>query len=224
MAYGSLVRAQRSNSYTSTGNSDTPFSLGVHVGTQGFGINAGYELGPKIAFRLASSFAPYGVNRTRNWGNQQYTVDMKAKFYNGQALVEYRPFNVADNSSFLQELTFAGGFGYFFKSEANATATPKDDYRYGDVVIPKEDLGNVKAHVKWKGFAPYLGLGLREIDLANNFVLNVDLGTYYLSSPDVNITADKMLSQNVSNEETIKQNLKNYRWLPVIQVGISYRF
>ena len=104
MAYGSLVRAQRSNSYTSTGNSDTPFSLGVHVGTQGFGINAGYELGPKIAFRLASSFAPYGVNRTRNWGNQQYTVDMKAKFYNGQALVEYRPFNVADNSSFLQEL------------------------------------------------------------------------------------------------------------------------
>jgi len=224
IAYGSLAIAQRNNSYTNTETDQTPFSIGVHVGSQGFGLNAAYETSEVFAIRIASSFAPYGLNKTRNWGNQEYTVDMDAKFYNAQAVAEYKPFKRTSSSRFVQKLAVVGGFAYFFKSEADATAAPKNDYHYGDVVIPKEDLGTVKSHIKWNGFAPYLGAGIRSFELGGNFGLNVDLGTYYLSSPDVTITADKMLSENTSNQETVQENMKNYRWLPVLQVGLSYRF
>jgi len=224
IAYGSLAKAQRSDSYTNTGTGNSSYTLGVHVGSQGFGLNVAYDISDVFAVRVASSFAPYGLNKTRDWGNQQYTVDMDAKFYNAQAVAEYKPFAITSNSSFVKKLALVGGFAYFFKSEADATATPKDDYHYGEVVIPKEDLGSVKSNIKWKGFAPYLGAGIRSFHLGGSFGLNVDLGTYYLSSPDVTITADKMLSENTANEQTVQENMKSYRWLPVLQVGLSYRF
>lgn len=224
IACGSITRGQRNNSYKNTEINQSSYTLGVHLGSQGFGIDAAYETSELFAIRIGSSFAPYGLNKTRNWGNQQYTVDMDAKFYNAQAVAEYKPFRISSTSSFMQKLAVVGGFAYFFKSEADATAAPKDDYHYGDVVIPKDDLGTVKSHIKWKGFAPYLGAGIRSFDLGGRFGLNVDLGTYYLSSPDVTITADKMLSENSSNQQTVQENMKNYRWLPVLQVGVSYRF
>lgn len=224
IACGDVAIAQRANSFKNIEDFNIGYSLGVQIGSQGFGINAAYAPTEVLAFRVASSMAPLGLTTTRNFSDHDYNVDMKARFCNVQAVVEVNPFRRTSNSSFMKQLAVVGGLGYFFSAEAKATAIPRYDYTYGEIIIPKEELGSVSTKVKWKGFAPYAGAGVRNIYLNNFLELNVDLGIYYLSAPDVSITADKMLSENASYEATVQQNMKGYRWLPVLQIGISHRF
>lgn len=221
---GEYSMAQRTNSFKNIENIRVGYSLGVHAGSQGFGIDLSYATSEVFAVKVAASLAPLGLNLIRQWGDQDYLMDMKARFYNAQAVAEVKPFRITSNSPFMQKLTLVGGFGYFFRSAADAVATPRNDYVYGEVNIPKEDLGQVQAHIKWKGLAPYLGAGMRSIYVSPGFELNVDVGSYYLSAPEVRMTADKMLSESASNAARVQENMKGYRWLPVLQVGISYRF
>lgn len=218
------LRAQQVLDYYGNNNAVSPISLGVHLGTQGFGLNIAYKQNDLFAYRLSISDAPLGFTNTRSWGSQQYDLHMNAKYVNLAAQFEYRPFNTQDHTDFTRKLVAVGGVAYFFKAQADVKATPKNDYKYGDIIIDKNDLGHVYGKAKWKSVAPYLGVGLRELKVSSRLFVNVDLGTYYLSSPDVTITGDKLLDGNNSNQKTVQQNLKNYHWLPVIQGGLSYRF
>ncbi|SEA33781.1 hypothetical protein SAMN05192529_11444 [Arachidicoccus rhizosphaerae] len=223
------VNAQRSNSYKNVEDVMVGYSMGAHVGTQGFGLNAAYASSEVFALRLAGSIAPLGISKMRSWGKHDYDMDLKGRFYNASLMAEVKPFRRSSNSMFIRRLAVVGGAAYFFRAEADALAVPSEDYYYGEIVIPKEELGSVKTNVDWKGWAPYLGLGARNIYLKSGIKggylgLNIDIGSYYLRSPSVNVTADKMLSGNTANEWIIERNLKNYRWLPVIQVGVSYGF
>ncbi|GAB3350019.1 ornithine uptake porin CarO type 1 [Arachidicoccus ginsenosidivorans] len=221
--------AQRNNSYKNVEDMLVGYSLGAHLGTQGFGLNAAYATSEVFALRLEGSIAPLGFSKIRSWDNNKYNMDMKGRFYNGSLKVEVKPFRRASNSLLMQKLAVIGGAAYFFKAETDATALLKGDYHYGDIVIPNSDVGKFKANIKWKPWAPYMGVGIRNLYLGSLFKggylgLNIDIGSYYMSTPDVQVTADKLLSENTSNEGIIERNMRSYRWLPVVQVGISYGF
>ncbi|WP_157557847.1 hypothetical protein [Niabella aurantiaca] len=217
-----MVYAQHGNDASS--HEGRRFSAGIHVGTQGFGINAGYQLHHRWVAVLATSYAPYGYTATRTLGKNAYDIKMKEQLGNVQALIGWKPFSGVHTGRFLQRLYIQGGVAAFYKEEANATAKPKEDYQYGDIIIKKEDLGKVNAQVTWNKIAPYGGLALRGLELGGRFAFNADLGTYYLSKPQVHMTANNLLSENVSQEAAVQKNLSDYRWLPVLQVGVAYHF
>ena len=221
--------AQRSNSYKNVEDLLVGYSVGAHLGSQGFGVNAGYGLSNVFALRLAGSVAPRGFSKISSWGNHDFDMDMKGQYYNASLTLEVKPFRRAGNTGFIRKLAIVGGAAYFFKAEAEAVALPQRDYHYGDIVIPKEDLGKVNVHIGWKPWAPYLGVGYRNVDLGSSFKgghleLNFDIGAYYMSSPIVQAEADKLMSGNTANAWIIARNMMNYRWLPVVQIGIGYRF
>lgn len=217
-----MISAQNGNGAASA--REQRFSTGIHIGTQGFGVHVGYQLHHRWLAGLAASYAPYGYTATRTLGKNAYDVKMKEQLGNVQALIGWRPFAGEHAGRFLHKLYINGGAAVFYKQEANATATPKNDYQYGDILIKKEDLGKVNAAVRWKKVAPYAGLALRGLSLGGNVIFNADLGTYYLSKPEVHITADNLLSENTSQEAAVQKNLDNYRWLPVLQAGVAYKF
>lgn len=218
------LKAQRVLDYSSSNDHSAPFFIGVHVGTQGFGLHLTYKQNDFFAYRLSVSDAPVGFNNARSWGSQAYNLHMKARYMNVAAQFEFRPFNRLDHPDFTQKLVAVAGIAYFFKAQADVRATPKNAYYYGDIPISPENQGTISGTAKWKPVAPYLGIGLRAMKVAPKLFMNIDLGTYYLSSPDVSMSANKLLEGNTSNEATIQQNLKNYHWLPVVQAGLSYRF
>jgi len=199
------------------------FALGIQGGTQGLGINGAYAFTNQLGLRLSTNMASFGMSDVRSWNSNEYNLDMKSKFSNAMLQAEYRPFNFANESRFLQKLAVTAGAAYFFKSKANATGTPSNNYALGDLTINKEDIGTIQTETKWKSFAPYAGLGLRQMKIKNKLSLNADLGSHYLSSPDVTLTGDKQLSGNESNQAILQNNLSSYRWLPVVQLGLSYQ-
>ncbi|SDC43903.1 hypothetical protein [Niabella drilacis] len=220
---GVIVAQAQKESGAGAGN-ELRFSAGIHAGTQGFGMNAGYQVHRRWIIGLAASHAPYGYTTTRTLGKNEYNIKMKEKLSNIQAIAGWSPFGGVHSGGLWSRLYLDAGVAAFYNMEANATATPKNDYQYGDLIIKKEDLGKVDAHVQWKKIAPYAGLALHGLGLGNRFVFNANLGTYYLSKPEVHITADNLLSENTSQEGTAQKNLENYRWLPVVQAGVAYKF
>ena len=199
-------------------------AVGVHAGTQGLGVNGLYPVSHKMAVRLSASYAPYGFSDVRSWSGTEYDLDMKSKMGNVLLQAEYRPFNQENQSAFLQKLALTAGAAYFYESKGEATATPKNNYTLGDIVIDKKDIGAINVKSTWNTVAPYAGLGIRQVKLANKLALNVDLGTHYMASPDIILTGDKLLADNDANQATLQKNMEGYRWLPVLQTGISYQF
>ncbi len=200
-------------------------TLGAHIGTQGVGISCWYPLGNKLQLGVSTSFAPYGISRVKSWNEYSYDLDMKTRLGNVGVFLEYLPFRSEGETGLLSKLNVTGGIAYFYKATATATGKPSDNYVLGELVIDKEDIGTVTADVKWNApVSPYLGVGISELQLGKALALKIDLGTYYLSSPDVKVRADKLLAGNTTNEAVLQNNLKEYRWLPVIQAGLVYKF
>ncbi|HRN47874.1 MAG TPA: hypothetical protein PKW69_07545, partial [Niabella sp.] len=110
----------------------------------------------------------------------------------------------------------------FYKLKGAATGVPAKDYQMGDLTINKEDIGSINATAKYKPLAPYAGLALRQMKIQSKLSLNLDMGSHYLSAPEVTLVGDKLLSGNEANQAILENNLKGYRWLPVLQLGLSY--
>lgn len=223
-----VARAQESEGQTmsSSINQEAAYDWGVHFGSQGFGLNIAHAFGQQFGLRLSGSYAPYGFSEARSWASTNYNLDVDMRFGNIQLQGEFKPFRLGENgkNAFWHKLAITAGGAYFMRQEGRATATPTNPYQYGDIAIQPENMGTVNVKSTWNEWAPYAGLGLRNMRLGGQLGLNLDLGTYYLSSPKVSMTADKLLASNTSNAPTIENNLKNYRWLPVLQLGLAYQF
>jgi hypothetical protein len=197
--------------------------LGVHGGTQGFGINGAYSFSNKLGVRLSTSLASFARSDVRTWSGNEYNLSMNSNSGNAFMQAEYRPFNDTDNQSpFLQKLAVTAGAAYFYKLKGTASGVPTKDYQMGDLTINKEDIGSINATAKYKPLAPYAGLALRQMKIQSKLSLNIDMGSHYLSAPEVTLTGDKLLSGNEANQTILENNLKGYRWLPVLQLGLSY--
>lgn len=199
--------------------------FGLHAGSQGFGANAAWLFKEQFNLRLSGSYAPLGLTQTRSWGRTNYNMDMQARFGNIQAQLDFKPFKIdsTGKAGFLQKLAVSVGAGYFFKSEARAIVTPTNAYTYGEIAIQPSEIGTVTTRSDWSNFSPYAGLGLRNMKVSQRIGFNLDVGTYFLSSPKVSVDADKLLAANTSQQATLQNNLKDYRWLPVLQLGLAYQ-
>lgn len=100
-----------------------------------------------------------------------------------------------------------------------------EGYRYGDINVHPDRVGTITTNVNWKETVnPYAGIGWSNIVLDSRFSVSIDLGAYYLSKPTVTMEATGLLEENVNNAPTIENNIKNYRYLPRVEIGFSYRF
>ncbi len=148
---------------------------------------------------------------------------VKGRFDNAVGAVHL----LADYSPFLHKKGFrlSAGLAYFFAMRSTILLSPKGGYDYGDLKIGEDELGRLTAKVNRQGFAPYLGIGLLKLYSSNRFNVSADLGTYFLAGAlDVKIEESGYLSGNKRNEPVLKENLEQYRWLPLLQVSFNYRF
>ena len=54
------------------------------------------------------------------------------------------------------------------------------------------------------------------------FNLNFDLGTFYLPSPKVTVVGTKLLKNNEDLGVRLTEDLKTYRWMPMLQLNFTY--
>jgi hypothetical protein len=195
-------------------NTAHEISAQLELGTQGIGADLRYGILSHLSGRLGVGVIPLNVNNVFTFSGYDSKNNLSAKFTNIHLLADY---------SISNTFRIVGGAAYFLKADGNVTASPTDSYQYGDIVLSGSDVGKLNFDVSWKGIAPYLGIGLFKSFPEKTFNVNLDLGTYYLPKPTATITGTKLLSDNSSQDGQFNENMKGYRWLPVLQVNFSFR-
>lgn len=192
------------------------FSFQVEGGTQGFGGDLRYSFLPKLSARLGANFLPLNANNVFSVSGFDANNSLTARFSNVHLLADYTPFKA-------QWFRIVGGAAYLTKANGNVNIVPNSNYNFGNTTLTADQLGQLNVDVTWKGVAPYLGVGFFKAVPSRLFNINLDLGTYYLSSPNAIVTGTKLLVDNSSQQGQINENLKNYRFLPVVQLNFNFR-
>lgn len=189
-------------------------SIQLNLGTQGVGAELIYGLLPRLALRVGGNVIPIKANDVFNFDDFKSKTNISADFYNAHAFADFNPFT---------DFRLVAGVAYFFKAEGNINIKPSDNYIYGDITLNEEQIGHVALNIDWKGIAPYFGIALGRAIPNKKFNVNFDLGTYYLTQPKTDITGSGLLKGNSSQSAQLQSNLKDYRWLPVIQLNFNFK-
>lgn len=214
-----LLIGINANSQTDTiRNFTNQKSVQLNLGTQGIGAEFLYGILPKLTVRGGVNAIPLKANDIFKIEDFNSSTHASADFYNVHILADYTPFQT------VSWLRLVGGFAYFFKADGKVRITPSDNYTYGDLVLSEEQVGYVDLNVDWKGVAPYLGLAFANTFPRKKFNVNFDLGAYYLTKPKADIIGTGLLEGNSSQTAQFQSNIKNYRWLPIVQVNFNYKF
>ena len=198
-------------------------SFGGHIGTSGLGLDVFHPLGNRFGAQLGVTLMPFHTKIIGYYGDHETKSRAKARMHNAHLLFGWLPFYGARTG--IRRLTINVGTGYFFHAEGTGYTTLANDYYYGEIEVLPRDVGTLYTTVNWaKAFAPYAGLSMGDISIDERFGFNFAVGAYMLSQPRVDMHGTNLLTENEHNEPIVERNIRNYRYLPNIQVGLTYRF
>lgn len=181
--------------------------LGLRAGTTGVGADLGWAVAPTLGGRLGLS----GMKFNTDVDSGNVTYDTKAKIGNLSALLDWSPLGP-------------------FRISAGLVATGnKLD------VTGQNQFGNLSGTVKpERSVVPYLGIGYGNVWTKGiNFYF--DLGIMFQGSPkaDLSLTCSASVSpaqctqaQNevAAEERRLEDELKNFKYYPVLNLGITIGF
>ncbi|QEC77394.1 hypothetical protein [Mucilaginibacter ginsenosidivorax] len=194
----------------------SPISVQVLVGSQGIGADVKYGFLPRLSGRLGFGIIPVSKNKDFHFFGFAVQGQFSTSFSNVHLLADYSPFNT-------NSIRLVGGASYITQGKATALISPMGGYNIGSQSLTKDQIGVLQADVTWKGVAPYLGIALFKGFPGQLLNVNVDVGSYYLSSPGTSFTGTKLLSDNDANNIQFNKNMQGYRWMPVVQLNFNLR-
>lgn len=196
---------------------DTDFAL--DAGTLGAGISATTPLASNVDFRSGFHF----LNHNYDISSGGVAYNGKLKLGSAELFTDWHPFEGA--------FRLTGGF-VLNNNKFELTGVPNaGSYSIDGVDYPASTVGQINAKVSFNAVAPYLGFGWNQgAPDQEGFHFTSDFGVMYQGSPKVSVTAsgaagNPSLAAGVqAAQDELRQSLRNYKFYPVVQVGIAYRF
>ena len=115
-------------------------------------------------------------------------------------------------------------------NQVTGTAVPRQGvFDIGDNTYNAQEIGQLKAKAQFNRIAPYFGLGFNNpVKKKGHWGFFVDLGAIYHGQPSFNLTAtntNPQLQADLNKEiQKVENEIKDYKFFPVIQLGVSYHF
>jgi len=192
----------------------------VHAGTLGGGLGLTFGVIPNRV-DLRAGFNLFNYNRSFASGTLNY--DGHVKFQNAGALADWYPFDG----------TFRLSTGvYYNNNKFDLTATPSSSgtYTVNGTTYNAAQVGTLTGNVRFKKTAPYIGFGFGNPMRGGRLTLMFDFGAIYQGSGQVTLHAtgafaNPQLANDISAaQQTAQSDMSKYRWWPVVQLGLGYRF
>jgi hypothetical protein len=177
-------------------------------------------------FKVRAGWSGFSYNGTYKEDAIDYKVKLKLGGWN--LLADYHPFGGGFRLS-------AGAYGPSHELSGDGQFNAAG----GTVTIngtsySQSDLENLRISARWRGARPYAGLGYDGFNASPNggFYFSFDAGVIFAGKPDLTLTATctnaglcNQLDSDIAAERAkLENDLKNARYLPVLQIGIGYRF
>ena len=216
------------------------WSLGAHVGSAGPGLTVGFEVLPSFAFR---GLAQPGLTISRDMERDGYDYRGRLELQSFGALADWHPFAGTSGA--------AGGFrltgGAFINGNALSGKARDPALEIGDRPYDAE----LNARATFAAVAPYLGVGWAGRLGRSNWAFTADVGAMYTGAPRLSASGHVLrgaggqcdfsvagsgtatltgacpprLKADLEKEHAeLKRTLDKFRWYPVLQLGVVYRF
>ncbi len=213
---------------TAYAETNSKYALTAKIGTLGLGADLTYGMTDTLNARFSVNGGSISADGEEDGINYKGDLDLLS----GGALVDYHPFT----SNFRLS---AGLFAN--KNELNLDASGSNSAIIG---ARSYDLSNanLNTQVGFNSLAPYLGIGWGNgVKKGSQWRFSVDAGVLFQGSPEAKFTASGTVDGgagigviNVDNplfqddidqeEQNLNDELKDFKALPVISLGTSYRF
>jgi hypothetical protein len=179
--------------------------VGARIGTTGVGGDVAWSIAPTLSARLGYSTLSFNKDV-----NTDIRYDGKLKLSNFNTFLDFSP---------LGPFRLTGGFIF-----NNNKYDVHGDFGGGSI------NGTVKSG---KSAAPYLGIGYGNV---SGFGVNfyADLGVMFQGSPKASLSADcgslsaaactQVRNQAAAEQGRIEDKLKNFKYYPVANIGITIGF
>ncbi len=184
------------------------------LGTLGLGVEGTFGLTEHFNARLGLNKFDY--DRTETISDIEY--DLNLEWQSISLLADWHPFGNAFRFT-------AGLMNNGNELSGSSTAT---GITVGDTFYPGIGLD---AKLDFDNTAPYLGVGWGNALAADRgWGFNVDLGIMYQGSGNVSLTPTGVNAGLVDpadialEEQRFEDDIRNYKYYPVLSFGVSYRF
>ncbi len=194
-----------------------PESIGARISTLGVGGEFGYKLSSHWSARAIINGYNYNYDDT----NDNIHYRGKLKLASGGLQVDYR---FAETGP----LYVTAGL-YANNNKIRATANPTQNTDIGGLTFTPAQIGTLTSNAKFKGAAPYLGIGARWP--IGHVAFNIEAGAYFQGKPQVALVSNGTLASDPTYQAALEterlglqQDLNNYKTYPVVSLGLSYHF
>lgn len=196
------------------------FAAGVSAGTPGLGVSVAAQVNEMLVVRGAVD--GLSINRNEEYSDIDY--DGKAKLMTGGLFADVHP----GGGPF-----FVSGGAYFGKRRIELDATPTASVDIGGQTFTPAQVGRLNGVAKLSKVQPFAGLGFdNSFTSENKWGFRVLAGVSFSKKPQVDLTAvggllasdATFLSRLAQEEAQAEDDAKDFKYFPVLQVGITRRF
>ena len=194
-----------------------PDFVGARVGTLGVGAEFGLKLNDHVTVRAIANGFNYNYHTTTD----DIHYDGKLKLGSVGAQVDYR---FSANGPF-----YATAGLYANANKIGAKARPTQDTQVGGVTFTPDQIGTLTSEAKFKGSAPYLGIGARWPIGAME--INLEAGAYFQGKPRVTLTSDGTYANNSTYQDalarervSLQHDADDLSTYPAVSLGLRYKF
>lgn len=201
----------------------TGAAISAKVGTLGVGAEITAGIAKPVNLRVGMNYLNWDtdVNEDDDGQGSGNQLDLELDFQTVSMLVDVHPFK--------------GGFrltgGMFYNNnEINMTANLADSVEIND---RDYYLSDIEGSITFDDFAPYFGIGYgNALDRDGRWQFVFDLGVLVQGSPNITLSAtasepllQDALDADIAREiEQLEKDTEDYKYYPVLAVGLSYRF
>ncbi len=195
-------------------------ALSVKAGTLGAGLEGTAGLLPRINFRAAAN--TFRLNFDTSSRDNEYR--MKTRLLSFPVIADWHPFKTS-------ALRVSGGMVLNY-NKADFRGNTRDGITIGSNTYTADQVGKLTGKVDFNKIAPYAGIGWgNPLGKNGRWSLSCDVGVVFQGKARVDmfasgpIASDPNFQADLEREKrNLKERLEDYRYYPVIALGINYRF
>ena len=191
----------------------------AHAGLLGYGADFATRVNPHLILRAGVNFFQLeGFEDVRELAGRSVLIVASNNTLSFDMMGEYYPWQ---KSSF--KLIFGGS--YIQSLTANAMIMVTDPMMFGEIELTPEQVGEIDIELAYGGMAPFLGIGFGRSIPNKRIGLGLEVGSYYIGSPSVNMNASELLEPSASaeQEKSLEESFRTLSWLPAVKFRLAVR-
>lgn len=215
-------KAVDSKSAVETVKKEKKNSIAIYSGFPGFTFGYGRKINDRFSVRLSGSWLDHDQYlESRSVEGRRVNIDANLQYQAIDLNVEFLPFK---NSSFklVAGASNISNMSFSAVIEAGAGST------YGDIIITKEQIGDISLDAKWSGIAPYVAMGFgRTVPKYSRIGYGIEMGGHFIGKPEFKFDATKTflpLVQTEAEKKEFQRYANSFTFLPTIQLHLNYKF